>query len=424
MADLFGNVSRDERQAIGVQRWVDNKLRGSLVYCTGFGKTRTAIMCMKRFLAKNPGRRIIIVVPTDALQRQWLSDLTGQQVPMVYEVLIINSVVKHEWTCDLLVLDECHKYASDLFGKVFEVVKYKIILGLTATMERLDGKDSYIKKYCPVVDRVDVSEATARGWLSPYREYKVMVEVDNLDEYYELNREFYEHFAFFGHDFTLAMACATKWQKRIELAKTMLPDFDKKPDEWKALNKTILIHAMGFNRTLQARKKFIYEHPKKIELTNMILEHRQDKKCITFSKTIKIAEQIKYGKVLSSKETKKKGRMTLEEFKSASVGVLNTSKMLDEGADIPGLSVAVILGYDSSPTSKTQRIGRVIRKAENKVAEVFTLVIKGTVEEEWFRKSTGSKDYITIADSDLLNLLEGREFTPKKNKETKMIFRF
>ena len=163
---------------------------------------------------------------------------------------------------------------------------------------------------------------------------------------------------------------------------------------------------------------------KKIELTNMILEHRQDKKCITFSKTIKIAEQIKYGKVLSSKETKKKGRMTLEEFKSASVGVLNTSKMLDEGADIPGLSVAVILGYDSSPTSKTQRIGRVIRKAENKVAEVFTLVIKGTVEEEWFRKSTGSKDYITIADSDLLNLLEGREFTPKKNKETKMIFRF
>lgn len=105
MADLFGNVSRDERQAIGVQRWVDNKLRGSLVYCTGFGKTRTAITCMKRFLAKNPGRRIIIVVPTDALQRQWLSDLTEQQVPMVYEVLIINSVVKHEWTCDLLVLD-------------------------------------------------------------------------------------------------------------------------------------------------------------------------------------------------------------------------------------------------------------------------------------------------------------------------------
>lgn len=424
MADLFGNIDRTERQKIGVQRWVDSKLRGSLVYCTGFGKTRTAIMCMKRFLAKNPNRKIIIVVPTDALQRQWLADLAEQQVPKVYEVLIINTVVKHEWDCDLLVLDECHKYASDLFGKVFEVVRYKIILGLTATMERLDGKDSYIKKYCPVVDRIDVSEATARGWLSPYREYKVMVEVDNLDEYLQLNREFYEHFAFFGHDFTLAMACATKWQKRVELAKQMCPDFKSKPDEYKAISKTILVHAMGFNRCLQARKQFIYNHPKKIELTNMILAHRQDKKCITFSKTIKIAEQIKYGKVLSSKDTKKKGRMTLEEFKLAPIGVLNTSKMLDEGADIPGLSVAVILGFDSSPTSKTQRIGRVIRKAENKVAEVFTLVIRGTVEEEWFRKSTGSKEFITISDADLLDLLEGREFTPKKNKETKMIFRF
>lgn len=116
--------------------------------------------------------------------------------------------------------------------------------------------------------------------------------------------------------------------------------------------------------------------------------------------------------------------MTLEEFKEAKVGVLNTSKMLDEGADIPGLSVAVILGFDSSPTTKTQRIGRVIRKAENKVAEVFTFVIKGTVEEEWFRKSTSGKDFITIDSSNLLDVLEGREFTPKKNKETKMIFRF
>lgn len=105
MADLFGNIDRTERQKIGVQRWVDNKLCGSLVYCTGFGKTRTAIMCIKRFLAKNPGRRIIIVVPTDALQRQWLSDLADQQVPNTYQVLIINSVVKREWECDLLVLD-------------------------------------------------------------------------------------------------------------------------------------------------------------------------------------------------------------------------------------------------------------------------------------------------------------------------------
>lgn len=36
MADLFGNIDRTERQAIGVQKWINNKLCGSFVYCTGF----------------------------------------------------------------------------------------------------------------------------------------------------------------------------------------------------------------------------------------------------------------------------------------------------------------------------------------------------------------------------------------------------
>ena len=423
MADLFGNIDRTERQAIGVQKWVDNKLRGSFVYCTGFGKTRTAIMCIKRFLKKNPGRRILIVVPTETLQQQWIQTLAENGLFLECEVKIINSVVQHEWVCDMLVLDECHKYASDMFGKVFIKVQYKIILGLTATMERLDGKDSYIKKYCPIVDRIDVSEATARGWLSPYREYKVLVEVDNLSEYLELNQEFYEHFSFFDHDFALAMKCATDWHARSELAKQKCR-LTNDQESFKAINKQVLVHAMGFNRTLQARKAFIHNHPKKIELTNLILEHRQDKKCITFSPSIKVAEQIKYGFVMHSKQTKKKRALTMEEFIPMKTGVLNTSKALDEGADIPGLSVAVILSNTSSTTQKTQRLGRVIRKAENKVAEIFTLVLKGTVEESWFQKSTGGKEYVTIGDDNLLDLLEGREFTTKKNKETKMLFRF
>lgn len=421
MADLFGKVDRTERQKLGVQKWVDNKLKGSFVYCTGFGKTRTAMMCIKRFLAKNPGRRILIVVPSDNLKTQWISQLAEQGIFANCEVQIINTVVRHEWECDFLILDECHKYASDLFGQVFQKVKYSIILGLTATMERLDGKDSYIKQYCPVVDKITISEATANGWLSPYREYKVLIEVD-LTEYRKLNQEFYEHFSFFENNFTLAMSCVTDWKVRNEVARRRCSSDD--PDLLKSVTKQVLIHAMGFNRTLQARKQFIYSHPRKVELTNLILEHRQDKKCITFSPTIKIAEQIAYGQVLHSKQKKSAREDVLETFIGLKSGVLNTSKSLDEGTDIPDLSVAVILSNTSSSTQKTQRLGRVIRKAENKVAEIFTLVIKGTVEEEWFRKNNGGKEYITIGDSDLLDLLEGKEFTQKKNKETKLLFRF
>lgn len=44
-------------------------------------------------------------------------------------------------------------------------------------------------------------------------------------------------------------------------------------------------------KTLQARKSFIANHPKKIEITNKILENRLNSKAITFSPTIKIAEK-------------------------------------------------------------------------------------------------------------------------------------
>lgn len=38
-----------------------------------------------------------------------------------------------------------------------------MILGLTATLERLDGKEIIIKKYAPVCDTITLNEATQNG---------------------------------------------------------------------------------------------------------------------------------------------------------------------------------------------------------------------------------------------------------------------
>jgi superfamily II DNA or RNA helicase len=175
---------------------------------------------------------------------------------------------------------------------------------------------------------------------------------------------------------------------------------------------------------MQARKKYINNHPKKIELANLILEHRADKKCITFSNTIAMAERIGYGKVYSGKDSVKKGRVKLEEFIGQPTGVINSIRRLTEGFNDPTISVAVVLGFDSSKTRKTQSIGRVIRAFEGKKAEVFNLVLKGTVEETWFANSNTNANYITIDEENLINVLNHTEFTKKKNKVTKMKFRF
>lgn len=418
--DLFSQVStRSARQSEAVQKWVNSKLVGTLVCPTGFGKTRCGMIAITRFLSKNPSKKVIIVVPSDPIKNQWVEETVQWEVFDNCSVKTMFDVSKNSYECDLLVIDEIHKCASNQLIKLFDNIKYKVILGLTATFERLDGRDKLISKYCPVVDTITIEEAIKNNWLSEFKEYLVLIEPSDYDIYKELNTEFNNYFSFFDYNFSLAMECATSWKRRASLAKERCHG-----DDFKDINKQILVNAMGFNRTLQARKKYINNHPRKIELAELILEHRMDKKCITFSSTIAMAEKIKYGKVYSGKDSVKKGRITLQEFINQDGGILNTVSKVNEGLNCPDISVAIMLGINSSKTVATQRRGRVIRYQENKAAEIFTLVLKGTVEETWFKNSNTSSTYITIGEQDLINLLEGREITPKKNKQTNMLFRF
>ena len=68
----------------------------------------------------------------------------------------------------------------------------------------------------------------------------------------------------------------------------------------------------------------------------------------------------------------------------------------------------------SSSIQKRQRLGRVIRFAEGKKAELFTLVIKGTVEESWFKKSTGKMNYTSINEEQLDLILNNQSLEVKE----------
>ena len=129
-------------------------------------------------------------------------------------------------------------------------------------------------------------------------------------------------------------------------------------------------------RMLRKRKEFIQSHPKKIEVAEKILQARQDKKSITFSATIKDAEKFKkYGYVLHSKQKKKENQAVIEAFNECERGNLASSKAANQGLDIKGLSVGINTAVNSSKITKTQSLGRIVRKEGDKVAEMFTLAI-------------------------------------------------
>ena len=245
--------------------------------------------------------------------------------------------------------------------------------------------------------------------------YKVIIEPDDIDIYRQLNKDFTDAFSIFDFNFNEAMKCLTNIIYRRTYGKKMgisAKDMDAIIVTW--------------NRALKGRKSYVMNHPKKLEITRKILSFRRDKKAITFSATIAQAEKIGEGFVIHSGKTKKKNKISMEEFSKVSCGVINTAKSLDEGADVKGLNLAIILSNTSSQTQKTQRLGRAIRYEENKEAEIFTLVIKGTMEEGWFQTSSSGKNYIEITEDELDEILKRKESENviQEAHEVDMLFRF
>lgn len=418
-------MTRTERQQEAIKYWIKAKGKGTIEGCTGVGKTRIGLMTIKALLKKYPQFRVLVVVPTVALKEQWQVQLDDWGFTFNSEVQVINTVIKHKWNCDLLIIDECHRVNSNDFSQIFSCVQYKLILGLTATFERLDGKHIIMQKYCPIVDKISFMEALANGWVSDYKEYVVLIDVDNIAEYKEYNKEWLEHFEFFQFKFELAMSLIGKdgWKAMLKLRDEMYKGND--PEVKKKVLQNINYHSAGFIRTLTKRKAFINNHPKKIEIAKKIIEARSNKKIITFSNNVKMAEAIRIGDVYTGRVSKKRSSTIIEDFSRESKGVLNTVKRADEGIDIPGLSVAIILGTDSSETKARQRRGRIVRKEGNKIAEVFYIVIKDTIEEKWVKNSHKTDgNFITIDEKGLEQVLRGEQPEIYKKKTTEFMFRF
>ena len=98
--------SRDERQKEGILKWVKAGCRGTLVWATGIGKTRTAIKAIKLYLSKNNNKEIVVIVPTENLKIQWLQELNKHNLLQEVSVEIIHSAIKIQSKIDLIILDK------------------------------------------------------------------------------------------------------------------------------------------------------------------------------------------------------------------------------------------------------------------------------------------------------------------------------
>ena len=159
-------MNRDDRQILGLNKWKDASYRGIAQYPTGFGKTYTAIRAIEGMVKRRGITTVVVIVPTITLKKQWEEELNKNKIKIA-TVFVINSAVKVEHNCDLLILDEVHRYAAETFKEIFRRSAYKYILGLTATLEREDGLHDIILEHIQVFDIITIEEQIMASGIMP-----------------------------------------------------------------------------------------------------------------------------------------------------------------------------------------------------------------------------------------------------------------
>lgn len=421
---LFTPISRDERQAQAIRAWAKANGRATIVAATGVGKTFISMRIIDKLKQSNPSLHTIVLVPTTTLQEQWISELDERGLLLNTEVFVMMGASKKHYVCDLLVLDECHRVNSEVLSANLVNTQFRYILGLTATFERLDGRHEILAKYAPVCDTITMEDALFNGWVAKYKDYVVVIDVPDIDTYNTYNSEFNKAYEFFNWDFSKAMSMVGKdgFRNRWEYAKELAPN---NYEHQKEMFKSITYYATSFMRNMQNRKKFVQNHPKKLEVAQEIIKWRNDKKIVTFSANVKMAESFKNGYVYTGKEGKKKNRITLEEFSKMPNGCLHSCKMAIEGLNVPDLTVGIMLGIDSSKTKAIQSLGRICRLSKGKLgAEFFTLVINNTVETKWMQNAKADSKIEIIDVANLYKVLRGEPYKLYNRKLNNYTFRF
>jgi len=378
----MGLMTKDERQSIVISKY---KSSGTLVASTGFGKTYTSLRLIKIALSINPNNTFIIVTPTINLKKQWEDQIKKQNLRNC-KVYVINTACTLNTECTMLVLDEIHMYGGDIFSNVFVNIKYKTILGLTATLEYDTPAYHLVNKYCPVFDEITLEECRANNWVANYKVYNLAVELTDkeLPLYNKYEYLYRKTESQLGGKFK-AFENATKFLK------------EKHPD-YKDI-------AFLYLSMVKKRRSLLINAANKLKAIEDIKTKFSKHKTLIFSESIDFAEAInkrlKNSKIYHSKISKKDKEDALLKFSTGEINTLISVKALNAGLDIPDCSLGIVASGNSKVIDDVQRVGRIIRENGDKELALFiNLYVPNTQDEVWLRKRQINQIPIPISNID------------------------
>ena len=183
-----------------VEREVRGHWRNLVVAATGTGKTVMAASDYKAFAEKHDRARLLFVAHREEILRQSL--LTFRQVlsnynfgekwyggeePVSYEHVFASKDTLNNCLdtlqlpadyYDYIVIDEVHHVTASSYRKILNYFTPKVLLGLTATPERMDGEDITQDFDGTISAEIRLDDALNKGLLAPFYYYGITDSVD------------------------------------------------------------------------------------------------------------------------------------------------------------------------------------------------------------------------------------------------------
>jgi superfamily II DNA or RNA helicase len=344
--------------------WEQAHHRGIVSVVTGGGKTVFALACIDRI------RPIatLIIVPTAALLEQWWEeaanyfDLDLDEVNIVsgtlrfrlgaINIAVLNTAAKlakkiREHRC-FLIVDECHKAASEQFRTALQVSSFAS-LGLSATPERPydEGlKDVLVPALGPVIFNYDYVDALRDGVIVPFELKNIIFELENdrQAEYDKLSRAIARSISQNGAEAEETIALFLRRSRVLNLS----------------LNRIRL--ALKLVAANRGRRTLIFHED--IDACDLI-------------HSVLAENGVKSG-VYHSKMPLRLKVSVLSRYRKGEIEVLVTCRALDEGFNVPETEVGIIAASTATRRQRIQRLGRIVRPAKGKAcASIYTLVATG-----------------------------------------------
>ena len=358
-------------QAKAIRMWTENGNSGVVVLPTAAGKTHIGIDAISRISTST-----LVIAPTIELIQQWRSKLEetfkvkvgqiggGEKEILDLSVSTFDSAYlmaeKLGNRFKFLLVDEVHHMAAERYLDIARMYASPYRLGLTATYERVDMLHESLEQYMGgKIFEMGYEELSE--FLSNYEIIRIPVDLEDEEEQeYQRNHDIFVNYLR-KHRITMR----TPW----DFEKFILTSWN--PEGREALIAWRKSREIAFNSRV------------KVDTVRYVLSRHRGKKTIIFTEDTSSAYLISKEFLVPcityltpGPERKKYMQM----FREGKVSVLVTSRVLDEGIDVPDASIGIVLSGSGSTRQFRQRLGRLLRPSADKHAIMYEIVAKGTSE--------------------------------------------